>query len=677
MATRIPIPVGQQRQSVALGLPAARAPMVAVEDPTGRALGGASDALGNVANQWLQKQAQAEEQVRRVQSVRILAESKYGLDEIEKQISQGVLDGSIPKDNAGQMWQESLSKLIEEKTASLDPRIQESVRTGLLDTQYRLAGNIRDTIARRTQQDFGSELVRTRAALLRDAQSDRRGANRHWEEILASQGPLAGMNPEQIARDLSAFRQDTAQTEAYGLINGARNNMQALQQAESRLQGNDFADLDPQRKAVLLNTAAGFRASYEQRAVAAAQRAEIAAAKRDREAAAAFNELRNLADDGKVINPEYAATVAAKVAGTPYADALPQVLNQAPEGRSFAMQSLATQRQIIDALDAQGHEKGWTPESQKRREALQKSYDTSIQEYKDEPLRAALERGVLPELAPLDMSGGVSSLMQGIEARMAQAATVQTVAGKPVSPFTSDEAKQVATLLQALPVDQRATTLATLASTVGPQTSGALASQIDSKDRTLALAVAYGDQRKQNGGLVSESLIRGQQAIDDKRVLASEVSEFRSQVARSVRGAYASVEMEDAVIDSAVLYLADQRANRQTARPARAIEDLTGGIVEFNGGKIPLPQGMNESAFKKALRTVTPDSLAEQAPDGKVYVGHQNAVPMDLQRLVDQLPDAVLRHAGQGQYTISAGATGVVRNAAGQPIILRISNGTR
>lgn len=49
MATRIPIPLGQQRQQVQIGMPVARTPMVAVEDRTGQAVAGG---FGQVADSW-------------------------------------------------------------------------------------------------------------------------------------------------------------------------------------------------------------------------------------------------------------------------------------------------------------------------------------------------------------------------------------------------------------------------------------------------------------------------------------------------------------------------------------------------------------------------------------------------------------------------------------------------
>lgn len=50
MATRIPIPLGQQRQSTPLGMPAARAPMMGIEDPTGRAVAGLGQAVGQIGD---------------------------------------------------------------------------------------------------------------------------------------------------------------------------------------------------------------------------------------------------------------------------------------------------------------------------------------------------------------------------------------------------------------------------------------------------------------------------------------------------------------------------------------------------------------------------------------------------------------------------------------------------
>jgi hypothetical protein len=288
-------------------------------------------------------------------------------------------------------------------------------------------------------------------------------------------------------------------------------------------------------------------------------------------------------------------------------------------------------------------------------------------------MRAAVDRGVLPELAPLDVGAGVPGIVEGVQARLQQAQQVEVVVGRPVSPFTSDEALQVASAFNALPPDQRATSIATLSKAVGTRTMSAIAAQLDSKDRTLALAAALGDQQRPNGGLVSEQVIRGEQAMKDKRVTEADVTRWRSEMAKMVRGVFATPEMEDAVIDAAVRVRADADVRKEGRSIRNAVETVAGGIIDFNGGKIPLPLGMTESQFERGLTALTPESFADQAPDGNVLVAGR-AVP--VAEFVRDLPNAVLRHAGQGRYTVSSG-TGVVLNQAGQPVIVRVSNGTR
>src|SRR5690606_8673575 len=148
----------------------------------------------------------------------------------------------------------------------------------------------------------------------------------------------------------------------------------ALNEVEKRLTSDEFNALDPQRRATLLNTTAGYRTSLEQRSVAAAQRAEIAAAKRDRQAAATYQQALNLATEGKTLDPQWVAEAAQQVAGTPYEAAFRTAVDQAPAGTSFAMQPLAAQREMLDKVTADGNTLGWTPTRQEMHDKLTASY---------------------------------------------------------------------------------------------------------------------------------------------------------------------------------------------------------------------------------------------------------------------------------------------------------------
>ncbi|MGE8691347.1 MAG: hypothetical protein ACN6PJ_29665 [Achromobacter sp.] len=658
------IPTGNFGNAVAGPQQAARLPAGAFVDGSGQTLQNIGQQVGGISQDLLATHQKA-------QSLRFMAESESALAGLQDQLGADLASGKLDPAKAEGVWAEQSRKLMDDRLQGVGPVQRDIVGAQLQRASVGMGGRVRDMATRQVQQNIGGELTALGISLEREA--DPALASSRYDQAVRAMGPSAGWNPSQIEDNINTFREKAYATKAYSLVNGARNSMADLNKVESMLNSDEFAALDPQRRAVLLNTTAGYKTALEQRAVAAAQRAEINAAKRDRLAAGILAEVQQLSTQGKKLDPQYLAGAASAMQGTPYEAAFQAAVSQAPAGTAFAMQPLAAQREMLDGLLAIGNRDGWTPTRQQMYEQHQKSYEASQREYKEDPLRAAVDRNVLPELAPLDMAGGIAGIAQGVQARLAQAQQVEVVAGRPVSPFTSDEALQVASVLNALPADQRATSIASLSKVVGTRTMSAIAAQLDSKDRTLALAAALGDQQRPNGGLVSEQVIRGEQAIKDKRVADADVTRWRSEIAAEVRGVFATPEMENAVIDSAVRVRADADVRREGRSIRGAVETVAGGIFDFNGGKIPLPLGMTESQFERGLVALTPDSFRDQAPDGNVFVAGK-AVP--VAEFIKGLPNAVLRHAGQGRYTVSSG-TGVVLNQAGQPVIVRVSNGTR
>lgn len=662
------IPVGDFGNAVAR--PAAAAPISA--DAYGAQQGASLVQVGQGLQQVGAELGRYQQDLNRIKSIRAMAEAKNSLYSLEDEITQGIFKGEIDPADAQKVWQDRSTKLVADRLQGVNSEHRELVSAQLLDTSNSLAGRVRDAATKRTQQNIGGELTALGSELEREAVRDRAGANAKYETSVRSMGPQAGMTPAQIETAVQKFKESSANTVAYTALHAARNNGQALNEFENRLASDEFADLDPQRRAVLASTAAGYRTTIEQRAVAAAQRAEIAAQRRERQAGSMFQDIYGLAVEGKKIDPEFAAQAAQAMQGTSYERMLPKVLAAAPEGTAFAMQPLTRQQQALQAWAAEGNASGWTPQKKERYDLMQRSYDASVRDFQQDPLPAAVQRGVLQELAPLDVSRGVAGLAQGLAERALQARQVETYTGRATSPFTMDEAKQVAQLLQALPNDQKATAMASIADTIGPRGAGALAAQIDTKDRALALAAGFGPQRAGDGGLIAERILSGKQAIEDKTVKVDEqaLAGWKAQISKRVRGAYSSPELEDAIIDSAYYLYADQQQRRAGSSFDKAIEAASGGIVERNGGKIPLPYGLNERGFNKAVAAITAENLAGQAPDGKVYLNGQ-AVP--LADFVKGLPDARLRHAGQGLYTISTGTTSAL-NSEGRPIMLNITS---
>jgi hypothetical protein len=614
---------------------------------------------------------QADDELQRVRSVRTISQVKNDLYTLADDLDTGLQDGTIKKTEVAERFATQSQKMIGAQLENVDPRHRDLVSAQILDSQYAVQNRLRDAVTKRTQQEFAGELINTREQLQRQAGRDRLGANQLWEQTLDQMGPAAGMDPKAIAAGKQQFREQTAETAAYSLVHGARNDMKALDQVDKVLASDQFSDLDPQRRAVLTNTVTGYKTALEQKAIQAAQRAEIAAARRERQAASAFDAVTKLADAGKTVAPEFVAKVAQQVRGTPYEAALPAILQESAASTTFATQPLAVQRQTLDQLAAKGNTQGWTPAEQKRYERLSTAYNSARTEYADDPLRAAVERGALKELAPLNMAS-IPDAIKGIGARLEQAKQVQVVTGGNVSPLTKDEALVFGQTLASLPIKQRSTMLAELSTAVGPKGAAALAAQIDKTDRSLGLAMGFSRLKTTEGRYTSELILSGQQAIKDKTVKVDSTAEagWKAEIAKNARGAYNNAELEASVIDAAYFIQAGLQAEG-SGDIKRALRLAGGNIIERRGGKIPLPYGWDEDRLDKTLDAFPAPKILAQAKDGNVYV---NGTPMPAAEFVAKLPKATLKHAGQGRYAVAAGA-GVVTNNEGRPVIVDVLGG--
>jgi hypothetical protein len=197
-----------------------------------------------------------------------------------------------------------------------------------------------------------------------------------------------------------------------------------------------------------------------------------------------------------------------------------------------------------------------------------------------------------------------------------------------------------------------------------------MAKQLHDKDGSLGLAMMYASQQTTQGRLVAELVLRGDQALRDKTVTIDKAAEtgWQATIAKSIRGAFSNRQAEDAAVDAAFKIAAAKYAQNNSIDIPEAVRLATGGIVERNGQKFPLPYGMKEPDFDKALSAIKPADLAAQAPDGQVLVGR---TPMALDAFVATLPKASLVDAGPGLYNVRAGMA-TVTNTAGKRLTLKV-----
>lgn len=408
-------------------------------------------------------------------------------------------------------------------------------------------------------------------------------------------------------------------------------------------------------------------AQRQQLAEQNARRAEIEASRREREANQAYSILSERTRNGKITDPVADKPLLDKIAGTPYASAYAAQAQQVATSTAAAMLPIGQQQAQLDALKARAASSAGTStglETEiKAREQILSSAKT---EYAADPIRAASERGVIAQPAPVQLQAGLPGLLQSIGPRLQQSAIVDAQTGKTGSPFTPDEAQQVGQMLLSLPVPEQSRAIAALSEKMGPRRAQALAGQISNHDRPLALAMQAGSTMTTAGRPVAELILRGGQAARDKSV--KEDASANAKIAELVGDTFAGQTRED-VMDSARL-ISLGLLSEGSSDPERAVRLAVGGnIIEHAGKRIPVASAdVTSESFAAGLARVPASQVTAQSADGKVFAaGHE----MPLDQFMAALPSAQLQPAGRGRYFVRAGG-GLVTNASRQPIVIEV-----
>lgn len=601
----------------------------------------------------------------RVHQLTAHAGIQTGLADLHDELANGLETGAITKDDARKQWGERSQKVIGDSVTALPPDVGALVNAEMLGLSGRLANSLEDKIRVRDQKDADAGLMVYREQMQRFATTDMATAVKQWESVARQSGAQAGWSPERIEKEVQTFREGVAYTAAYSAVSTARD-MKGLQTAEAAL--NQLPDLDPQKRATLENTITVRRMALQQQAEAAANRQARAAEASYRKAEAAYNTFQSLADKGTVLDPKYVDQVVAQTAGTPYQAGVKALAQQAIENGGIAAQPIAKQQQELDAINARIARDGRSPALEKRREQLEKVVAGSRGDLeKSGGLRAGLERGVIDQIAPLNMAD-LQNLPTAIAARVQQADTVSKGwAGSTVSPLLPEEADALAGTLGNLAPAARSTAIAALSRAVPPKQMAAIAKQIDGKDRALALSMALGSSGTTAGRYTSELVIKGAQAIKDKGVKldSSAVTGTRARAAEYLGDALQGKARED-VLDAAALIFAGQEAEgggdiRRAVRLA-----IGGDVVERNGRKLPIPAGVAPEKFDQVLTSAARRTVGT----GKVYVSGK---PMEAEQFLQALPGAQLEPVGNGRYTVRAGAA-LVTTDGKKPLILGVAD---
>lgn len=407
----------------------------------------------------------------------------------------------------------------------------------------------------------------------------------------------------------------------------------------------------------------------------AERRAELYANRKEREASRAFNILHAMQLDGRVIDTSSPSVAKAMkdMEGTPYADAFREAAQESTRRAAAAMQPLSVQQAQLDALKARRNV-STSPELEKEIERREKVLSSVQSAYKEEPLRANVEYGLVPQLAPMDVSS-TDNMLQAIPGRLQQAEVAKGQTGRDQSFLTNDEAKVYRDRLMSLPPAQRAAEVAKLSPAVPAKTLQALARQMypsGDEGRIMAAALDGASDQTTRGRYTSELVFKGGEALKTKTIKEEKtpVDGWMGRIGEITAQAFRNPREAEFVAQKARLILAGlvaEGASGSRDDVSRAIGfAVHGGIREFNGDRIPLPAGMTPSQAKDRLKTMTPQDLGIKGDS--VYISRK---PMPVAEFLSSLPDARLVYLDRGEYAVAAGGT-FVSDEQGNEIVVRL-----
>lgn len=635
----------------------------------------AADAARLKAQQDAEARREAEKQANRAEQVKQLtahATIQTGLADLYDEINAGVSGSTLTKEDARKQWTERSTKLVADQVAQLPADLGPLVDAQMKGLSGQLSNRLEDTFRKRDQADADAGLITYKEQMQRFAQTDMATAVKQYEQAVTATGPGAGWSPEKIAKEVQGFKEQVTFTKAYELVSTSRNDRKSLDAAEKTIQG--MTDMDPQKRATLLDRVGAYKFSLDQKAELAAQRAQRQREASLKTAEAAFQTFQGIADKGLALDPTYVDTVIKQTAGTPFQAGVVALAKAGAENGGLAAQPLTAQRAELDKITAQIAKEGNSPALQKRRDQIEKVVNGSVADYDKDPYAAAAERGVINPVKPLVMD--LKQIPAQLEERRQLASVVRAAAGKEVSLFKPEEAQQLGTMMQALPPRDRATALAGLSKQMTPGQMRAFGKQLGAKDDTLAAAaiLTANEAKTTNGRYVSEIVLAGADAMKEDRVKfpsGQSKTSIRSEIDKLTRGAFASEDAQRAAGDAAMSVYAGLLAEGGAPDVKQAVNLATGGVMEINGAKIIKPYGWDDSRVTKALRTIDTKRVESIAAGQPILIGGQQVTPDELAK---HIPGATLGPAGKGSYTLSIGGRLVTR-ADGRPLVMPLEGG--
>lgn len=674
------IPLGNFGNAIAAPAPKASVPAGAFRSTEGlqqlsSTLLQASASFMEADRQVKEEELRKQQNLDRAKAANAVLDREIAVDAVSKDIEQQVSSGALHYAEAPTLYKKRLDELGKPDVQGLDPVAAENFDKGLKRVDFKGQSGIDGLVSKEKTADFRRQTDGILDKLGKKAGlpgADMAGVSAQIDSMDEIGRQAYGAGWDKRKQD---WKDNTWDAQLNQQAMGVRDSLDGIKALQKEITQGAYADkLDSNRRNSIMAKLDAYQTSLIQRNEAAAARAARQQELALKKAEAEFNTFQGLADKGTIIAPEYIDRAIAATKGTPYQAGIAAIAKQAQETGGIAAQPISNQEATLTQIDTLIAQRGRTPELDKRREQIAKVVDASRRDLTENGLRAGLERGVITELAPIDISTP-EAFAGSITKRMEQAEQVGQWAGKAVSPLDANEAMTVRSMLDALPPKQRSAAVATIAQSVGPRSASAIAEQLDKQDKPLSLAFATAGSKTTAGRYTSELILKGATAIKDGTAMKDDkkVTGWKATIAGEIDGAFPNEKAATAVKEAAYYIAAGMAAENggtvSTSNIRQAVTLAVGGsIIERNGKKLPIPAEMEADDFEKRIKSVSPETIIKQAPEGRVRVG---GAEMSAQEFAASIPGQELMFAGPGRYAVIVKGRPVT-NAAGRPIIIGV-----
>gem|GEM_PF-4747896 len=570
----------------------------------------------------------------------------------------------ITRDQVPELLTKGLEEIKKKRLEGVAPGLQEHVSAGFVGIEGQVKRAAEKAIELNLKQERIGAISNTLEDFHRLALTDPQKAIRQAEMVLDTEGPGV-LGADKVAAAKQAFREKASYSYLSKQILDNRDSIQGLKGVLGRINSEEFANLDPDKRNMLVSHAETMIDRNEARALAAENR-RLAQIERGIKQVTQTALLGYPVDAGSLD----ALTRAAK--GTAYEQDVAGLRTQIDYVRRFTQASPVQMEAELNRLDVEMHKPDArvTPELIGMREKLGQLYANTKKILNENPMGYAVSRGQA-DIQPMDISNP-DSLKSQVQARAEVAYGLQRQYGAPLKILFPEEAQQLSAILRKAPVDQKVALLGILDQSIGDKNVyNATLSQIAPDSPVTALAGVHagrGRMQVTNLMLRGESILRPVKSEDgtpDKGKLwpMPPEKDLRDSFARYERDAFAGHPQARSAYYQAALAIyaaksadaGDSSGELNSDRWDQSIRLATGGIEKWNGRYTVMPYGMERGAFKDGLYS----RIDQIAKSGRLADGVTGS----------KLRDLPLEPIRDGQYVFRAG-DGVLVGKDGKPIII-------